>query len=72
MRRQPLQPLLDQRQVATLLGVSTKALERWRLVGKGPKWLRCGRLARYRPEDLEAWIEAGLRQSTSDPGREAA
>lgn len=45
--------------------VSARTLQRWRMEGVGPCFARIGRLIRYRRSDLDAWLEASLRQSTS-------
>ena len=60
-------PLLSQNQAAELLGgVSPRTLERWRLTGEGPRFVKVGRRALYRPEDLEAYIQSRVRRSTSE------
>ena len=53
-----LAPLLSSADVAELLDVSTRTLEFWRYVGKGPAYVRVGRRVRYRPADVEAYLEA--------------
>ena len=61
--------LFDQRELAKELGLSKRSLERYRLHGNGPRYVRVGsRLIRYREEDVEAWINQSLRTSTSDVG----
>lgn len=50
---------------ATALGVSVGTLANWRTKGCGPKFVRIGGKIGYRDEDLEAFITAGLRTSTS-------
>lgn len=45
--------------------VSGRTLQRWRLEGIGPKFLKLGRLVRYRQSDLDRWVAAQLRTSTS-------
>ncbi len=45
--------------------VSERTLQRWRLEGVGPKFLKLGRLVRYRQSDLDRWVDAQLRTSTS-------
>ena len=45
--------------------VSERTLQRWRLEGIGPKFLKLGRLVRYRQSDLDRWVDAQLRTSTS-------
>ena len=64
-----LQALLTQKQVADLIGVSRKTIERWRYEGAGPAWLRVGQGVRYHPADVTAWLE--LHRNGGDRGREA-
>ena len=45
--------------------VSERTLQRWRLEGVGPKFLKLGRLVRYRKSDLDRWVDGQLRSSTS-------
>ena len=52
--------------VAKRLGTSERTLERLRATGIGPKFVRVGRLVRYRESDLEEWIAARTVQSTSE------
>ncbi|MDD2934727.1 MAG: helix-turn-helix domain-containing protein [Methylotenera sp.] len=40
-------------------------LEGWRVKGVGPRFLKLGRLVRYSKNDLDAYLEAQTRQSTS-------
>ena len=51
--------LLTQREAATLLHLSERTLERLRVSGTGPKFVRLGRSIRYRPTDIEAYIACG-------------
>ena len=64
----PMTTLLTEQDTAALLRVSVKALQGWRYRGAGPRFVKVGRCVRYRPEDLEAFVLAALRTSTSDPG----
>lgn len=59
--------LLSQKQAARILGLSVRTLERHRVAGTGPRWVRLGRLVRYRERDLDDWVSRSLRTSTSDP-----
>ena len=64
-----MNPLLTEEQTARALGnLSVKTLQRWRWAGRGPRFIKIGAAVRYDPEDLAAFIEAGRRESTSDPG----
>lgn len=44
---------------------SRSSLQKDRLKGTGPKYLKIGRLVRYRPADVQAWLAAREAQSTS-------
>jgi excisionase family DNA binding protein len=58
--------LLTQKESAALLRLSERTLERLRLQGGGPVYVKAGRLVRYREADLEAWIAARVVGSTSE------
>jgi hypothetical protein len=53
------------RTAAIYLGLSPRTLEKWRLTGQGPSYIKRGRRCLYRLEDLDAWAEAGRRSSTT-------
>jgi hypothetical protein len=40
--------LLNQSEAAKLLNLSTRTMERFRLQGNGPRFIKCGRSVRYR------------------------
>jgi len=58
--------ILNQKEAAKLLGVSTRTLERLRIAGTGPQFTRLGRLVRYRECDLADYVARNLRTSTSE------
>lgn len=58
--------LLTQKDAARLLGLSVRTLERHRHAGTGPAYVRLGHLIRYRQNDVAAWLEGNLRNSTSE------
>jgi excisionase family DNA binding protein len=58
--------LLTQGEAARLLQLSTRTMERLRLTGGGPVYVKCGRSVRYREADLETWIAARIVSSTSE------
>ncbi len=62
--------LMTETEAARLLGLKVATLRRWRWAGKGPRFLKLGGAVRYDQGDLTAFIEAGRRTSTSDPGPE--
>jgi len=43
--------------VAKMLDVSEATLRGWRRLGSGPPYIKVGRAVRYRPEDVERWVE---------------
>jgi excisionase family DNA binding protein len=49
--------LLSIQEVADYLGVPHRTLYAWRHRGKGPPAIRVGGHLRYKPEDVEAWLE---------------
>jgi len=57
--------LLTQRETATLLRLSERTLERLRLQGGGPLYVKAGRCVRYREADLEAWSASRVVACTS-------
>jgi predicted DNA-binding transcriptional regulator AlpA len=61
--------LLTQREAAMALRLSERTLERSRVTGLGPPFIKAGRRVLYRPSDIDAWIERRLRSSTSDLGK---
>ncbi len=61
--------LLNTQQAASLLGVSKAFLEHDRWAGARIPFIKVGaRAVRYRLSDLESYIDAQVRQSTSDRG----
>jgi predicted DNA-binding transcriptional regulator AlpA len=58
--------VVNQKEAATLLGVSTRTLERHRVTGTGPRFTKLGRLVRYRQQDLADFVDRNLHTSTSE------
>ena len=59
---------LNTREAAGYLGLSTRTLDRYRVSGDGPVFLKFGGRVRYLLEDLDAWVRTRRRKSTSDDG----
>lgn len=55
---------VDTKNAAAFVGLSEKTLAMMRCSGKGPKYLKRGRIF-YFVQDLESWIKAGEAMSTS-------
>ena len=66
-----LKMLMRENEAAARLGLKVATLRRWRWSCRGPPFVKIGAAVRYDPDDIEAFIEAGRRSSTSDPGQAA-
>ena len=53
--------LIDEVALAVRLGVSRSTLQSWRYAGRGPRFIKLGRLVRYRDVDVEAYLQAQTR-----------
>lgn len=63
----PLPVRLTVKAAAPYLGLSTSTLNKWRVTGLGPAYLKLGpRRVVYDRADLDAWLAASRRRSTSD------
>lgn len=49
-------PFLDTDHTAKYIGVSVRTIEDWRQKGRGPAFVKLGRLVRYRLSDLDLWL----------------
>ncbi len=50
--------LVDEVALAARLGVSRSTLQSWRYSSRGPRFIKVGRLIRYRNADVEAYLRA--------------
>jgi len=48
--------LLNTKELASYLGVAVSTLLLYRAEGTGPRYIKMGRLVRYRASDVEAWL----------------
>ncbi len=58
--------LLKEGEVSELVGISLSALRNWRVKKKGFPFCKIGKSVRYRPEDLNSYLEANKRGGDSD------
>ena len=58
--------LIDTVQLAEYLGNEVNTCEGWRLKGIGPRYIKVGRLVRYKIQTVDLWIESQTRNSTSE------
>ena len=70
--------LLNEREAAAALGISVKLLRRWRMLDKGPRYVKLsgklgqtGRRIAYPARDLYCWLES-LPSGGSKPAGSAA
>lgn len=63
--------LLSTGDAAERLGVSGSYLNKLRVTGGGPAFLKIGARVAYDPADLVAWLDAQRRSSTHDQGEAA-
>lgn len=55
-------------EAARFLSLSHRTLEKHRCYGTGPRYSKVGGRVVYRVDDLQAWVDRGVKTSTSDPG----
>ena len=63
-----LATIINEHGAAEYLNISVKTLQKWRGTGDGPRFAKLGAAVRYRLADLEQFLDASLRKSTSDHG----
>jgi predicted DNA-binding transcriptional regulator AlpA len=69
----PEQRILRTPEAAQYLGLAKSTLEKLRLTGGGPKFIRLGiRALGYSPDDLQEWLRSRVRSSTSEPDTQRA
>ena len=59
----------NQEQLAALLGVAPKTLEKWRWKGAGPRFVKLGRRVVYNEEDVIEFVVAQTKVSTRGAGK---
>jgi predicted DNA-binding transcriptional regulator AlpA len=50
---------------AEYLGLAASTLNKLRLTGGGPEYIKLGKVVVYDPTDLDAWLSSKRRSSTS-------
>ncbi len=63
-----IEEMLTGPEAAKAINLNPFTLARWRMQGKGPKYIRLGGRkgrTRYRRSDVEAWLEAHSATSTA-------
>jgi excisionase family DNA binding protein len=58
----PTEVLLTPKEVAAMLQVSVRTVQRWHEAEEMPQARRLGRLLRWRPDVIREWIDGGRRR----------
>jgi hypothetical protein len=61
--------MLTTRDVSKEYKLTESSLEKWRVAGVGPNYLKLSRKVMYRRSDVERWLNENRRWSTSDAAR---
>ena len=56
--------LLTLNEAADRIGIAPQTLMNWRTRGYGPPSARIGGRVKYRPEDIDAWINDRFKENT--------
>lgn len=56
-------------EAAKYLGISTSTLDKMRIEGRGPRYLKLGGRCFYRRSDLDAYIESSIVETTDSRSR---
>lgn len=61
-----MEPLWDEAETARHIGKAISTLQKERIRGDGCPFVKIGRLVRYRPEDVRAYVASCVVRSTSE------
>lgn len=61
-----MEPLWNEERAAQHMLRAVSSLQKDRLRGDGCPYIKIGRLVRYRPEDVRAYVASNLVRSTSE------
>jgi predicted DNA-binding transcriptional regulator AlpA len=64
-----MKQLMTTEETSQYIRHAVQTLAKWRVYGKGPQWIKMGRSVFYERRDVDAWIDAQTRTSTSSPQR---
>lgn len=59
--------LMKPKQVEDYTGFAVQTLARWRVEGRGPRFIRASGRVLYDSADVDAWLDARRHSSTSEP-----
>jgi excisionase family DNA binding protein len=58
--------VMNEHEAAPVVGLAVATLQKLRVKGGGPRFVKLGRSVRYRQSDLEEWLSARVVGSTSE------
>ena len=58
-----LNPLLNEKEAAKLLNLSVKTLQRYRLYGGGPRFIKINKSVRYSVEQIEEYLKHRVKNT---------
>ncbi len=61
--------LIDTEELAKHLGVSARTVDTWRTAGEGPDYIKVGAQVRYRPSDVDEWLDTARIIQGNTAGR---
>jgi predicted DNA-binding transcriptional regulator AlpA len=61
----PARQMLRTEGAARYVGLSVSTMNKLRLTGGGPQYFKLSRTVVYDPDELDAWLDANRRRSTS-------
>jgi excisionase family DNA binding protein len=57
---------LSTKEAARLLDLHPNTLTKWRITGRGPEFVKIGRIVRYRKSTLDSWLERKTFRHTTE------
>ena len=61
-----MKQLMTTKETSAYVRHAVQTLAKWRVYGKGPRWVKMGRSVFYDRSELDLWIDANTRRSTSE------
>jgi len=63
-----IEQMIRSPKVARLIGITPGTLRAWRVIGKGPRYIKMGSSVFYKESEINAWIEEREFENTSQHG----
>ena len=65
------EPLAAEAETAAELHIQPQTLRAWRIRGQGPRYVRVGKLIKYRSSDIRDWVQSRVTEPASRPAHRA-